>query len=182
MSSEDDDDADAACGGVDETLTALVAMARQSSPTAREARGESPASFFNRRMNIYLDNGDLPALNLLFQGVSATFNYYGSVKTLVPMAFGLINSVHLQDDSLERSTRELGAVVCALIQARALSPLSERRNHIEVRKSLGEALRDYGVIFKMLAGEQDVSGLRFGEYLEQADLEQLYEALQDSHR
>ena len=120
----------------------------------------------------------MSALSYLFQDVPAGYNSATLLKTMLPLAFGNVDSSLLQDDALDRSTHELEAVVGVLIEEHTLST-RHKKTQAEVRGSPGDALRKHGVIFKMLSeepGGSEVSGPRFGMYLSAGRLDQHYNA------
>ena len=166
MESTNDNGASDARDSVTEAPNAIVVTAQQESPTGKQAR-QTPTELSNLEMEDLLDGGKLPALNILLWSAPAKFNYHTMMRTLIPMAFGSIDQAHLRPDALGCTTRELEAVVGALIEGRFLSPQHSRRTQAEVGHSLGEALRDNGVIFKMRANESDVSSHRFGRFMQQ---------------
>ena len=131
-------------------------------------------------MEELLDAGKLPALSILLRSVPTKFNYHTTMRILIPMAFGPADQAHLSPDALGRTTRELEDVVGALIEGRFLSTHHSRRTYAEVRHSLDEALRVNGVIFKMHVNESDVSGHRFGRFMQQEYLDDCYKKLQEA--
>jgi len=142
---EVDDDWDRAQGGAatDETLALRI-------PQSVRLGGPPPQTFYEQ-MLADLENGELPALNILYDSVVQGFNFETSVKALVPMAFGTVDADAWPDTAaLARTVRELEAVVGVLIEARALSPTISRHNQVSIKKAFREALNSHGVIFRMM--------------------------------
>ena len=95
METTNDDGASDARDGVTDALDAIIVTAQQGSPSEQQPH-RTPTELFNIEMEGLLDNGKLPALNILLRGVPARFNYQTTMHPLIPMAFGIKGKAHLR--------------------------------------------------------------------------------------
>ena len=182
MESPFDGEMQDANGAVVAQLGAIVVTAQAESPSEQQPC-RTPVDASNDEMETLLDNGELPAPDIVFRQVPAGFNYHSTLRSMIPMAFGQKGKEHVSIDTLWTATRELEGAVGVLIEDRFLSTLDPQRAQAEVKGSLDNALHAKEIIVWMRTNESAETianeSHRFGKHIQADYLESCYKALHE---